>query len=318
MNMFLLPLIIGFFFDMFLGDPNIFIHPVVIMGKGIEKTEGVIRKIIKNEKIAGMILVFVVVIVVAGSSFFVLRFLRNINFWLGLGAESIMCWQCIAAKGLKKESMKVYYALKNMDIEGARQAVSMIVGRDTETLDEEGMIKATVETVAENTSDGVIAPVFYMVLGGGVLGYVYKAINTIDSMIGYKNEKYINFGWFGAKLDDVANFIPSRLSAVLMIFSAWLLKLDIKNGWKIFKRDRFNHASPNSAQTESVCAGVLNVRLAGTAWYFGERVEKKTIGDNIRDIEKEDIVLANNLMYVSAVSIMVLVMIVYCVGGMYV
>ena len=318
MNMFLLPLIIGFFLDMFLGDPNIFIHPVVIMGKGIEKTEGVIRKIIKNEKIAGMILVFVVVIVVAGSSFFVLRFLRNINFWLGLGAESIMCWQCIAAKGLKKESMKVYYALKNMDIEGARQAVSMIVGRDTETLDEEGMIKATVETVAENTSDGVIAPVFYMVLGGGVLGYVYKAINTIDSMIGYKNEKYINFGWFGAKLDDVANFIPSRLSAVLMIFSAWLLKLDIKNGWKIFKRDRFNHASPNSAQTESVCAGVLNVRLAGTAWYFGERVEKKTIGDNIRDIEKEDIVLANNLMYVSAVSIMVLVMIVYCVGGMYV
>ena len=318
MNMFLLPLIIGFFLDIVLGDPNIFIHPVVVIGKGIEKTEGVIRKIIKNEKIAGMILVFIIVIVVAGSSFFVLCFLRGVNFWLGLGIESIMCWQCIASKSLKKESMKVYYALKNNDIELARQAVSMIVGRDTEALDEEGIIKATVETVAENTSDGVIAPVFYMMIGGGVLGYVYKAINTIDSMIGYKNEKYINFGWFGAKLDDVANFIPSRLSAVLMLFSAWLLKLDVKNGWKIFKRDRFNHASPNSAQTESVCAGVLNVGLAGTAWYFGERVEKKTIGDNIRNIEKEDIVLGNNLMYVSAVSIMVLVMIVYCVGGLYV
>ena len=318
MNMFLLPLIIGFFLDMLLGDPNVFVHPVVIMGKCIEKTEKGMRKIIKNEKIAGMVLVIIVIIVVAWSSFFILRFFRNINFWLGLGVESIMCWQCIAAKSLKKESIKIYYALKNNDIERARLDVSMIVGRDTKNLDEEGIIKATVETVAENTSDGVIAPVFYMMLGGGVLGYVYKAINTMDSMIGYKNEKYLNFGYFGAKLDDVVNFIPSRVSAGLMLFSAWLLKLDVKNGWKTFKRDRFNHASPNSAQTESVCAGVLNVRLAGNAWYFGELVEKKTIGDNIRSIEKEDIVLANNLMYMSAVSIMVLVMILYCVGGIYV
>jgi adenosylcobinamide-phosphate synthase len=172
----------------------------------------------------------------------------------------------------------------------------MIVGRDTQSLSRDGITKATVETVAENTSDGVIAPIIYMAIGGGMLGYVYKAINTMDSMIGYKNDKYLNFGFAAAKLDDIVNFIPSRISGLMMIFAAYITGLDGKNSWHIFKRDRFNHASPNSAQTEAVCAGALRVQLAGDAWYFGELYKKKTIGDSHRKIEDEDIVRANRLM----------------------
>lgn len=219
-----------------------------------------------------------------------------------LAVKSIFCYQLLALKSLKTESMKVYKKLKKDDLEGARQAVSMIVGRDTQNLSEEGIVRAAVETIGENTSDGVIGPLFYMVLLGPLGGFFYKAVNTMDSMVGYKNDTYRYFGRTAAKLDDALNFIPSRLSAVLMIAAAFLLKLDYKGAYRIFKRDRFNHASPNSAQTEAVCAGALGVELGGDAWYFGALHKKKTIGDGKRGITCEDIRLANRLLYVTALS----------------
>lgn len=219
------------------------------------------------------------------------------NFWLGIGIESFMCYQILAARSLQKESDLVYLALKNEGVEAGRKAVSMIVGRDTANLDEEGVTKAAVETVAENTSDGVIAPLCYMILGGAVLGFTYKSVNTMDSMVGYKNDKYQYFGTAAAKLDDVVNYIPARLSAYFMILAAFLTGMDGKQAWKIFRRDRYNHKSPNSAQTESVMAGAFDVQLAGNAWYFGKLHEKPTIGDAIRNIEIEDIRRAHRLMF---------------------
>jgi adenosylcobinamide-phosphate synthase len=216
--------------------------------------------------------------------------------------------------------MKVYQALQMGDEEQARSAVSMIVGRDTDRLDEDGIIKAAVETVAENTADGVIAPMFYLAIGGGLLGVLYKSINTMDSMVGYKNERYLDFGRYAAKLDDIANYIPSRLAALLMIAGTGLCRLmecvrmtynsargehreviyNPGNAWRIHRRDRRKHASPNSAQTESVCAGALGIRLAGDAWYFGQKVEKPYIGDDLRRIEAEDIRRANILLYATS------------------
>ena len=212
-----------------------------------------------------------------------------------------MCYQLFAVRSLKDESMKVYKELAKQDLEASRKAVSMIVGRDTENLTIEGVTKATVETIAENTSDGTLAPMFYMFIGGPVLGWFYKAVNTMDSMVGYKNEKYLNFGRYAAKFDDVMNFIPARLCGWLMILASMFLKMDWKNAKKIFVRDRFNHASPNSAQTEAVMAGALRIQLAGDAWYFGKRYEKPIIGDALRPVEIEDIPRANRLLYATAI-----------------
>ena len=222
-------------------------------------------------------------------------------FWqLGLALESFWCYQIHATKSLKVESDRVYIALKDKGLEAGRKAVSMIVGRDTQNLTEEGVTKAAVETVAENTSDGVIAPLFYMLIGGAVLGFTYKAINTMDSMVGYKNDKYQWFGTAAAKLDDVVNFIPARVSAVLMILAAYLTGMDGKNAARIFRRDRFNHKSPNSAQTEAVMAGALDVQLAGDAWYFGKLHKKPTIGDPVREMELLDIRRSHKLLYGTA------------------
>ena len=222
-------------------------------------------------------------------------------FWqLGLALESFWCYQIFATKSLKVESDRVYIALKDKGLEAGRKAVSMIVGRDTQNLTEEGVTKAAVETVAENTSDGVIAPLFYMLIGGAVLGFTYKAINTMDSMVGYKNDKYQWFGTAAAKLDDVVNFIPARVSAVLMILAAYLNGMDGKNAACIFRRDRFNHKSPNSAQTEAVMAGALDVQLAGDAWYFGKLHKKPTIGDPVREMELLDIRRSHKLLYGTA------------------
>ena len=222
-------------------------------------------------------------------------------FWkLGLALESFWCYQILATKSLKVESDRVYIALKDKGLEAGRKAVSMIVGRDTQNLTEEGVTKAAVETVAENTSDGVIAPLFYMLIGGAVLGFTYKAINTMDSMVGYKNDKYQWFGTAAAKLDDVVNFIPARVSAVLMIAASYLTGMDGKNAARIFRRDRFNHKSPNSAQTEAVMAGALDVQLAGDAWYFGKLHKKPTIGDPVREMELLDIRRSHKLLYGTA------------------
>lgn len=220
---------------------------------------------------------------------------------LGAGIEMIMTYQILAIKSLKDESMKVYDRLKHGTLEDARHAVSMIVGRDTQNLTEEGVVKAAVETVAENTSDGVIAPMLYTALGGPVLGFLYKAVNTMDSMIGYKNDRYLYFGRAAAKLDDVVNFVPARISACLMVAATTFLKDgNPRRAWKIYRRDSRKHASPNSAQTESVCAGALGIQLAGDASYFGKIVKKPYIGDPVRRVETEDIKRTNRLMYITA------------------
>lgn len=250
----------------------------------------------------GMLLAFTVIFATFAMSVIIIVAAYSINLYAGVIAEAVMTWQILATKCLRVESMRVYDALRTDGVDAGRRAVSMIVGRDTSVLDAAGVTRAAVETIAENTSDGVIAPMLYTAIGGPVLGFVYKAVNTMDSMLGYKNDKYMYFGRFAARLDDVVNFIPARISAYLMIAAAFIggRQFDGKNAYRIFKRDRFNHASPNSAQTESVCAGALRVQLAGDAVYFGKLVKKKYIGDGLREIEYEDIKRANRLMYITA------------------
>lgn len=301
-----LPMLVGFVIDIFVGDPYNFPHPIRAIGTLISKLEKFVRGKFKNLRKGGVFLALTVLIVSTLIPLAVLFVCYKINIFLGLAVESIMCWQLVAARCLQKESMKVCRAVEEKDIEKARKAVSMIVGRDTDVLDETGIVKAAVETVAENTSDGVTAPIMYIALGGAPLGFFYKAANTMDSMIGYTNEKYIDIGRFAAKLDDVLNFIPSRLTALAMILSAYLLGADGKNAARIWKRDRRKHASPNSAQTESVCAGALDIRLAGDAYYFGELHKKEFIGDDIRPPESEDIRRANRLMYCTSVIVLII------------
>lgn len=300
-----IPAVLGFLLDLCFGDPVWLYHPVRLMGVLITKTEQGIRKCLPKspagERIGGGILVLVVLSVTAVVSVFLLKCAYSFHPAAGVALNTFWCYQVLAVKSLKTESRKVYIALKNEGLPAARKAVSMIVGRDTQDLDESGVIKAAVETVAENTSDGVIAPLFYMAAGGAPLGLLYKAVNTMDSMIGYKNERYRYFGTAAAKLDDAANFIPARICAWLMLAAAWFFRMDWKNGFRIYRRDRRNHKSPNAAQTEAVMAGVLNVQLAGNAWYFGRLYEKPTIGDDLRPIEAEDIQRTQKLLYGTAV-----------------
>ena len=297
-------LILGFFLDLFIGDPHGFPHPVVLIGKLIDVTEKGMRKIfpktVRGENFAGAAIWLIVVIVSTALPALLLWLAYGVSRWLGLALETIMCAQILATKSLRQESMKVYQALQTGDLEKARHAVSMIVGRDTQRLDEAGVARAAVETVAENTSDGIIAPMLFLAIGGAPLGFFYKAVNTMDSMLGYVEMPYKNVGLVPAKMDDVFNYIPARISAFLMLAAGSLLGLDGKNGWKIFNRDRYNHASPNSAQTESVCAGLLGLRLAGDAWYHGVLHKKKYIGDPLREIEPEDIPKACRLLYATA------------------
>lgn len=297
--------IIGFVIDLIVGDPHWLYHPVRLIGKLISNTEKLVRRCFPKtkvgERIAGIVLAIVVMVISTGVPLGILVICYKTNTYLGIAIESIFCYQLLATKSLKVESMKVYRAIKDKDMEKARYAVSMIVGRDTKSLDAVGITKATVETIAENTSDGSIAPLIAIIIGGAPLGFLYKSINTMDSMIGYKNDKYINLGRFAAKLDDVVNYIPARFSAFMMILSAYMLGMDGKNAYRIYKRDRYKHASPNSAHTESVCAGALRVRLAGDAYYFGKLHKKEYIGDALREIETEDIKRANRLLYMCAI-----------------
>lgn len=297
-------LVIGFLIDLLVGDPHNIPHPVVGIGKLISFWEVKLRHIFpeteKGENIAGGILWVIVVVLSSGVPALLLWLCDAINPWISLVLESIMCWQILATKSLRDESMKVYQALEQGDIIQSRYAVSMIVGRDTAALDDAAVTRAAVETVAENTSDGIVAPMLFLAIGGAPFGFFYKAVNTMDSMLGYVEPPYKNIGLFPAKADDVVNFIPARISALLMLAAGFFLRLNVQNGWKIFCRDRFNHASPNSAQTESVCAGLLGVRLAGDAWYHGVLHKKKFIGDALREIEHEDIPRTCRLLYVTA------------------
>lgn len=295
----------GFILDGIFGDPAWLVHPVVIMGKAITALEKFLRKRLPNtpegERLGGRILAMALpvgTLLITGG---VCWLFYRISPILGFAIELLWCAQALAAKGLAQESTNVYRELVKGDLPASRRAVSRIVGRDTAELTSEGVTKAAVETVAENASDGVIAPLFYMMLGGAPLALVYKAINTMDSMVGYKNEKYLNFGRAAAKLDDAANYLPSRIAALLWIASAALTGNDAKSAWRIWRRDRRKHASPNSAQTESACAGALNVQLAGPATYFGKYFDKPTIGDAVRAIEPKDILRANTMMYVASV-----------------
>ena len=306
--------IAGFVLDLLIGDPHFIPHPVRLIGSLISFLDKRLNcdagynisekklNLIKYKR--GMLLAFTVIFATFAISVIIIVAAYSINLYAGVIAEAVMTWQILATKCLRVESMRVYDALRTDGVDAGRRAVSMIVGRDTSVLDAAGVTRAAVETIAENTSDGVTAPLLYMMLGGAPLGFLYKAVNTMDSMLGYKNEKYLYFGKIPAKMDDVFNFIPARVTAMFMVCASFLAGLDGKNAWRIYLRDRRKHASPNAAQTESVCAGALRIRLAGDAVYFGKVYKKEFIGDDLRPIDPEDIIKAGRLMYVTALLMM--------------
>lgn len=295
---------LGFALDALLGDPKWFPHPVCAVGKLISCMEKLLRRLFPPRKGAMIFAGVVLWIVVCGVSFavpfLVLRFLSRINFWLGFAANSILCWLIFARKSLSEAGQHVYRAVKE-SVEEGRKAVSWYVGRDTAALSEEGVIKAAVETIAENLTDGVVSPLIYMLIGGAPLGMLYKAVNTLDSMVGYHNEKYEYLGKFSAKMDDIFNFIPARLSALCIIAGAGMLRLDNRSALRIYRRDRNLHKSPNAGQTESACAGALHIQLGGDASYFGKTVRKAAFGDPLRRVNRTDILATIDLMNAASV-----------------
>lgn len=292
----------GLLLDLLFGDPVWLYHPVRLIGSWLSWAERKLRKVCGSHLTAAGGVLWVLT---AMPAFLIPFGLLSLAGWvhpaLRFLLEAFWCFQILAARCLASEGRKVYDRLKARDLPGARKAVSMIVGRDTHELTEEGVTKAAVETVAENTSDGVTAPLLYLLIGGAPLGFLYKAVNTMDSMLGYKNNQYLYFGRIPAKMDDVFNYIPARVTALLMTAAAFLTGLNGKNAWKIYRRDRKKHASPNAAQTESVCAGALGVQLAGDAVYFGKLYKKEFIGDPLHGIEPEDIIRTGRLMYATEI-----------------
>ena len=308
-------IIAGFILDLIFGDPHWLPHPICLIGNLIGFIEGNLRPRLEPNKnallLGGALMVVIVLVISFAVPMAILLAAAMVSPWLAFALETLMCYQIFATKCLRDESMKVYDALHNNDLADARVKLSWIVGRDTKNLDEEEITKGAVETVAENTADGIIAPMFYMFIGGVPLAFLYKGINTMDSMVGYKNDKFLYFGRCAAKLDDVANLIPARITGLVMIAAAFLLGLNGPGAWKIFWRDRYNHLSPNSAMTESVTAGALNIQLGGDHFYFGKLVHKDTIGDDIRPVCPEDIKKTNNLLYMTAVLCLLLFSAIY-------
>lgn len=304
-----LALTIGYVLDLIIGDPHSLPHPIRLIGRFIGFIE---EKTYEDKKSAGFKLVLLVVLSVILSTTLVLYLSYKFNYSIGTIVEAIFTFYCLATKSLKDESNAVVIALNNNGIIEARKSLSMIVGRDTNNLGEEEILKAAVETVAENTSDGVIAPLIYLSIGGPILGMAYKAINTMDSMVGYKNDRYTNYGFFAAKIDDVANFLPSRICAILIIIATYILGIFDKKSYDgfraftIWKRDRLCHKSPNSAQSEAAYAGALGLRLAGGAYYFGKYIDKPYIGDAIKSIERSDVAKAHRLLYATSILCIVL------------
>ena len=294
-------LLLGFCIDLLLGDPRWLYHPVQAIGSLISHLEPPLRRAFPQRlRLAGAVLVIAVVAItgiVTGGVLFLLSRLHPVAGFVG---ETIVCWLILATKSLRTESMKVVKALETGTLDDGRKAVSMIVGRDTEHLSEEEVLKAAVETVAENASDGILAPLLFAAVLGPVGGMCYKAVNTMDSMVGYKNDRYLDFGRAAAKVDDVLNFLPARISGFLMCLAAYL-GFDGKNAFRIFFRDRKNHASPNSAHTEAACAGALGLKLGGTHDYFGKPVVKPTIGDDLRPVRRGDVAAANRLALLTAI-----------------
>ena len=294
----------GFLLDLLLGDPGWMPHPVVLMGRCVTALERLLRglfpKTPEGERRAGRVLAAALPLGTLAFTGGCLWLCGQIHPALEFALSVLWCWQALAAKGLAWESKNVYKALTGGTLPEARQAVGRIVGRDTGALTEAGVTRAAVETVAENFSDGVVAPMVYMLLGGAPLALCYKAVNTMDSMVGYQNERYLHFGRGAAKLDDAANYLPARLAALMLVAVAFLLGEDGKNAFRIWRRDRRKHASPNSAQTESAMAGALGVKLAGPASYFGKQVDKPWIGDGLGEVSPRDILRANRLMLVGS------------------
>lgn len=313
----MLSLTIGFILDLIIGDPQNPLHPVRIIGAFGNKIEGITRRVFKNNlKVAGLFTWIIVVGVTFLVNFLIVMGLFKINPILGVLGQGILLYFCISSKGLKVEGLKVIKILESGDIEGARKQLSYIVGRDTASLDEKAIIRAVIETVAENMSDGIIAPLFFASIGGAPLAMAYKAVNTCDSMFGYKNDKYISFGFVSAKMDDLFNFIPARLTGYFVVMASFILGLDYKNSYKIYKRDRYNHTSPNSAHPEAAVAGAIGVRLGGANYYFGKLVEKPTIGDKVKEIEIADLYKTNKILLTVSVLGFVLGMIIIYIGGL--
>lgn len=285
--------------DAFASDPYWLPHPVRLIGLYIKVFEKFIRSVAKSPKelkVAGILLTLTTVILTYGVTYIILQLTEGLSPILYFAMNIIFMYTCLAARCLSDEAMKIYKLLLRGDITAARKQTSMIVGRDTDNLDEQELTRAVVETVSENSSDGVIAPLIFMAIGGAPLAMAYKAINTLDSMVGYKNDKYLHFGWCSAKLDDLANYLPSRLTGALMCTVALFIKLDFKNSIITLIKDGKNHSSPNSGYPEAATAGALGIRLGGTNMYFGKPVYKMTIGESKRAIEKQDIKRAISLM----------------------
>jgi adenosylcobinamide-phosphate synthase len=314
----LIALTAGFLLDLLLGDPKGWWHPVISIGALITRTEKMMRRLLAQspagEFIGGSCLAVFVSLLSFFVPFQILRGAYRIHPGVGILLEAIACYYILATKSLKTESMHVAAALKQQGLAAGRQAVARIVGRDTKALSEAGIVCATIETIAENTSDGVIAPLFYLAIGGPAFGFFYKAVNTMDSMIGYRNKKYLNFGRTAARLDDLLNFLPARITAWLMIACAKLVGLSTSGAYRIYQRDHSKHDSPNSAHPEAAMAGALGIQLAGPACYFGQQKEKPFIGDREREVEIADISRANKLLYVTAIMGLILFLAVSGIG----
>ncbi|MCF0149291.1 MAG: cobalamin biosynthesis protein [Clostridium sp.] len=309
-------LTIGFILDLLIGDPQNPYHPIRFIGNLCSTLEKVFRKILKNYlKIAGLLTWIFSVVIVYIISAIILKITFNISYILGIIISGIMIYFTISAKALKVEGLKVIKLLLKDDIEAARKQLSYIVGRDTASLDKEGILRAVVETIAENMSDGVVAPILYAGLFGAPFAFVYKAVNTMDSMFGYKNDKYRDFGFFPAKLDDIFNYIPARITGYLIIIAVFILKLDYKNSYKIYSRDKNNHSSPNSAHPEAAVAGALGLKLGGANYYFGKLVEKPTIGEEINIIDFKDVYNTNKILYLVATMSYLISMLLTLIGG---
>ena len=299
----LLSIYTGYALDLIIGDPYSFPHPVRYIGKLISIVEKQIRKITSSDKglkIAGFFLWFIVVGATFGITTLVLQLFKfnKVAYFI---VNTILIYTTLATKCLKDESVKIYKVLKTGDLKKSRIQLSYIVGRDTTNLNEKEIVRATVETVAENTVDGIIAPLFYGFIGGAPLAMAYKAVNTLDSTVGYKNDKYYYLGFASAKIDDIANYIPARLGVILLPLGSLFTGFNFKDALKIGIRDRKNHKSPNCAFSEGAVAGALGIQLGGTNVYFGKEVYKPTIGDKTREIEIEDIVRTNKIMYSSSI-----------------
>jgi len=297
----MIELTVGFILDIIIGDPNNPFHPVRGIGYIAKKFETIFRNILKNSlKFAGFVTWILTVTLTFAITFEIVNISKKFNIYFGIIVEGILIYFCISSKALVVEGYKVIKFLLKNDIEGARKQLSFIVGRDTAGLDKDGIIRAVIETIAENMADGIIAPLLYAGIFGAPLAFAYKAVNTLDSMFGYKNNKYIDFGYFSAKLDDVFNYIPARITGILIIISAAILRYDYKNSLKIYKRDRYNHTSPNSAHPEAAIAGALGLELGGSNYYFGKLVEKPTIGDKFKEIEIKDVNKTVKVLYLSS------------------